>query len=385
MTNYTTYDLEYYYADLARLPRIPKEERQQHLAACSQQAHLDTQARNQLIEDYLRFVTYVARDRCPPSHYQSLPDIMGDAFLTLVKVADSYDFQAGNDFTAYVAACTEGIIKRTVCNDRLIKIPSGVLSRAREQGTAEQLYNMQPASLDKCMEWFNTDEVEEPSAAPLLPTNEAPPRDPELRAQVQAWLSYLTPRAQQVLTLRYGLSDEDERCLTVAEIAQELGLKRQTVHYIERDAIKRIRAIVAGTGTITEKNGQQRITGIYKGVNKKINYEQKLTPELEALFMQTATRLCEQGITVLLARETGKNVHIAQAFVRLHRDEIPLVTSDKATSYQDRLARVAHAYAELTAQGESVSIHRLAKAAHVRKDLAAEFIHAQKGEHHAAA
>ncbi len=385
ITNYTTYDLAYYYADLARLPHLSEEERQQLIISTTQTTHLDSQVRNRLIEDHLRFVTYVARDRCPSSHYHSLPDIMGEAFLTLIKVADSYDFQPGKDFTAYVAACTEGAVKRAIGNDRLIRIPGGTISAAKQKGTIEQLYNLQPDSLDEWMEWYNTDEVEEPLTIPVWPTNEAPPRHPERRAQVQVWLSYLSPRAQHVLTLRYGLSDEDERCWTTAEIAQELGLKRQTVQYVERDALKRIKAMVEGTATITEKNGQQCITGIYKGKR----YKPTLMPEHEALFMQVATRFCEQGIKVsgrLLAKETGKNVHVAQMFLRLHCDKLPLVTSPKHTdTRQERLAYVAQVYAELATQGKSVSIKRLARAAHVRNDLAAEFLHTRKGEHHAAA
>jgi hypothetical protein len=164
-----------------------------------------------------------------------------------------------------------------------------------------------------------------------------------------------------------------------------LGLKREAVHYAERDAIKRIQAMMEGTATITEKNGQHRITGIYQGARHKPT----LTPEHEMLFMQVATRLCEQGITVssrLLAKETGKNVHLAQAFLRVHRHELPLVTSAKHTdTRQERLASVAHVYDELTAQGKPPSIKRLARAAHVRNDLAAEFMYTRKGEQHAPA
>jgi RNA polymerase sigma factor (sigma-70 family) len=384
-TNYTTYELAYYYADLARLPRLSDEECQQLTASITQTTRLKPQARNRLIEGHLSLATHVAIDRCPPFYYRSLPDILGEVALTLVNVTDRYDFQAGKDFTSYVVACTDTAIKQAIGNDRLIRIPSSTLWAAKQKGTVEQLYNLQPDSLDEWMEWYNTDEIEEPPTTPLLPTQEAPPRDPELRAQVQAWFSYLSPRAQQVLTLRYGLSDEDERCLTTSEVADELGLKRQAVQYAERDALKRIQAMMEGTATITEKNGQQRITGIYKGARHKPT----LTPEHEMLFMQVATRLCKQGIKVsgrLLAKETGKNIHLAHTFVRLHRHELPLVTSAKHTdTRQERLAYVAQVYDELTAQGKPPSMKRLASAAHVRNELAAEFMHTRKGEHHATA
>ncbi len=382
ITNYTTYDLAYYYADLARLPRLSDEKCQQLITSTIQTTHLDPEARKRLIEGHLKLATHVAIDRCPASYYRSLPDILGEVALTLVNVACRSDFQMVKDIPAYVVACTDGAVKRAIGDDRLIKVPSSTLSRAKKKGTEKHLYELQPESLDKWMEWYDTDEVEEPPASPLLPTHEASPRDPVLRAQVQAWLSYLSPSAQQVLTLRYGLSDEDERCLTPAEIARELGFTRRAVQYIERDAKQRIQALVEGTATIVEKDGKRQVRGIH------MFNPPSLTPEQEALFMQIATRLCEQGIKVssrILAKEAGKSIHLALAFLRVHRDKLPSVASAKHTdTRQERLAHVAHVYADLVANGKRVSIKCLARAAHVRNDLAAEFMHMRKEEHDAA-
>jgi RNA polymerase sigma factor (sigma-70 family) len=382
-TNYTTYDLAYYYADLIRLPRPSREERQQLVAACRQMTSLDPQTRNRLVEHHLRLATHIAIDRCPPSHYQSLPDILGDVALTLVKVTDRYHFQAGNDFTAYVIACTDGAIKRTVATDRLIRIPDSVVWHAKQQGTEKALYNLQPESLDAWMEWYETDEREEPPTAPLLPTDEAPPRDPVLRAQVQEWLSYLPPRQQAVLTLRYGLADEDERCLTPVETARALHMKREAVYYAEREAKERIRALVEGTATIVERNGRQEARA-----NRPRQKPPVPTPEQEAALMQAAMQMCEQGIRVSsrkLAEATGKNVNLVLAFLRTHRKEIPLAASAKASEAREvRLARLTHVYTEWTAQGKRVSVKKLARAAHVGNEFAAEFLHAQRGGHDAA-
>jgi hypothetical protein len=54
MTNYTTYDLAYYYADLGQLPRLSEEEKQQLIASTTQTTHLNDQARNRLIEGHLK-------------------------------------------------------------------------------------------------------------------------------------------------------------------------------------------------------------------------------------------------------------------------------------------------------------------------------------------
>lgn len=127
ITNYTTYDMAYYYADLARLPRSSDEECKHLLAASAHTPHLDPQTRNRLVEGHLKLATHIALKRCPPSYYHSLPDIVGEVALTLVNTVDRYNFQTGNDFPSYVVACADGAIKRAIGKERLIRVPSSTL------------------------------------------------------------------------------------------------------------------------------------------------------------------------------------------------------------------------------------------------------------------
>src|ERR1051326_8256932 len=97
---------------------------------------------------------------------------------------------------------------------------------------------------------------EEPLLTPLLPTEAAPERLPEQRAQVDALLSYLSPRAQAILRLRYGLLDDNERCHTTNEIVALTGIERGVVRSIERDALIRLHAFVTGKATLGQRNGK---------------------------------------------------------------------------------------------------------------------------------
>ncbi|HEU5226557.1 MAG TPA: sigma factor-like helix-turn-helix DNA-binding protein [Ktedonobacteraceae bacterium] len=270
----------------------------------------------------------------------------------------------------------DAAVKRTIEYDRLIRVPSIALWKARQQGTEEQLYALQPESLDQWMAWYDTSELEEPPVSPLLPTAAAPPRDLGLHAQVQTWLSYLSPRAQRVLTLHYGLSEEDERCYSIAEIAREMGLNRHTIHYIERDALKRIRALVEGTATIVEKDGVRHVKGIYRF------RQPTLTPEDEALFRQAVLRLREEGRKVstrVLAHATGKSQPRASAFLRLYRETLGLPSCKKAT-HEERMAQVAKSYAELETKGERITVKRLADMVHYSKETIAEYMRLRKQE-----
>ncbi|HLG63670.1 MAG TPA: hypothetical protein VKY19_17140 [Ktedonosporobacter sp.] len=184
-TNYTTHDLAYYYADLKRLPRLSPEGRQHLLVTLAQVAAVAPQDHTRLIEDHLNLATHIVIDRCPPAYYRVLPDILGEMALSLVSLTHRYDFGAGNDYTSAVVACADYSIKRAIGKERLIRVPSSTLSKAKQHGTEQHLYALQPESLDRLMIWYDTSELEEPPTSPLLPTQEAPPRDPVLRAQVQ--------------------------------------------------------------------------------------------------------------------------------------------------------------------------------------------------------
>jgi RNA polymerase sigma factor (sigma-70 family) len=367
ITNHTTYDQAYYYADIHHLPRLSDEEQQALIRTASPAApHLNTKARNRLIEGHLGLAKYFAIKECPPSCSRLLPDIIGEVNLRLVRIADRYDFSKDGDFTAYFAACAQGIAKGCIASDRLIKIPESARQKAKQQGTEQELYRLQPVSLDELMEWSDTDKEEEPPTAPLLPTEPAPPRDSQLHAQVETYLSYLPPRAQAVLRLRYGLDDNDERRHTTAEIVSILGINPQLVLQAERDAITRLQALVAGKATLAKRNGKLCIS--YPEMYDK----HPVTLGCEAILMQAAARLREQGIKLSgsrLAKETGESVHIARAFLHSHPDLVA-----PQTQRETRQARLEQICAELEAQGTWVSAERLSKVAHIGYETAQEFI-----------
>ncbi len=225
ITNYTTYDLEYYYADLKRLSRLSHKERQRLVtgilgAQVSPAMPQETQVKHQLIEGYLPFAKHLAITLCPPTLYHRLlPDLIGAVNLAVVEATMRCDLGSTLSLDAYIAAYVRGAIKQTIVRDDLLNIPFRARGRARAEGTLEYLYaQYRVASLDELMAWFETDEVEESPLKPILPIEAAPLRDPQQRAQVETLLSYLSPRAQAILHLRYGLSDDNERRHTTKEI-----------------------------------------------------------------------------------------------------------------------------------------------------------------------
>jgi RNA polymerase sigma factor (sigma-70 family) len=262
ITNYTTYDLRHYYADMKQLPRLSNEEERTLIASlappCSPSlpAQQLAQIRQRLIEGHLVLVTCIAIDLCPCSCPGLFADLVEEANLALVQATNHFDYVRDGDFTAYCAAWMSGKVKQAQREDHLLKVDVATRQKARQAGTLAELYALQrPISLDYLLDEDDPDSSLLEALAAPSPTA-TPPRDPRKRAQVDTLLSYLSPRAQTTLRLRYGLFDDDERPNTERKIASELGISRCMVHTTGHDAMQRLQALVAGEATIAKRNGR---------------------------------------------------------------------------------------------------------------------------------
>src|SRR5258708_17050616 len=223
------YELRPYYRELNRIPRLAQEEQQRLLAA--QPARTQplsvqraTPLTHRLIEGHLVLASRIAREHCPPSRYASLlPDLVQEANLALIQATNHFVSTSKGDFTDYVCAWMRAGVKGAVSRAAMpIAVPYRVRVRAREEGTLEQWYRLQPVSLDRLM---NEEEREESSlvatlVAPAIPQTPPAARDEAKRAFVEQLLSYLSPRAQAVLRLWHGVPPEDgERPRPPREVA----------------------------------------------------------------------------------------------------------------------------------------------------------------------
>src|SRR6266852_4733302 len=137
ITNYTTYDQAYYYADLKRLPRLSEEDRRglKRSLSTAHDPSQSAQIKQQLIESYLPLAKYLAIALCPTSRYQrDLPDLIGLANLTVVEVITRADLTQIDDPTSYLAAWVRGRMKGAISDDGLIKISHATRVKARGQG-----------------------------------------------------------------------------------------------------------------------------------------------------------------------------------------------------------------------------------------------------------
>jgi RNA polymerase primary sigma factor len=78
----------------------------------------------------------------------------------------------------------------------------------------------------------------------ILPNDQQPPPDSELmreslRTEVKQVLGTLTDREAEVITLYFGL--DDQQALTLEEIGEKFNLTRERVRQIKEKAIRRLR------------------------------------------------------------------------------------------------------------------------------------------------
>jgi RNA polymerase sigma factor (sigma-70 family) len=385
------YELRPYYRELNRIPVLAKEEQQRLLAALSARAQplsvqRATPLTHRLIEGHLALASRIAREHCPPSRYTSLlPDLVQEANLALIQATEQFASTHDGDFTDYVCAWMRAGVKGAVSRAALpIAVPYHVRVRAREEGTLDQWYRLQPVSLDRLL---NEEEREESSlvatlVAPSMPETPPPARDESTRAFVEQLLSYLSPRARAVLHLRHGLfAEDDERPRTTGEIAQELDITPNEVSAYERDGLWRLQALVKGEARLLPYQGRVAISlGGTDAPTLEHQQRQDIAQERRERLVQASQQLREQGVKVTIDRlveATGVPTNLVAAFLRELRGKQDYRTGTDEERVRARWQRLEEAYRQLAAAGTPPSGQALARQAHTRQDTARAFLKAR--------
>lgn len=172
-------------------------------------------------------------------------DLMQWGRLGLVKAIRDYTPDRGAWSTcAFIYATNE--IRRSLQYDLAIRIPVGVLDRARHNPRVR--YPSITRSLDEPN--LRSAVGESVMDADLLGERQVADDDTEAEALrhieqseaaqlAEAMVSRLTPREQQVIRLRYGIGDGQDR--TLSEVAAILGVCRERVRQLQLHAEAKMR------------------------------------------------------------------------------------------------------------------------------------------------
>ncbi|SED99221.1 RNA polymerase sigma factor RpoD/SigA [Prevotella sp. lc2012] len=264
ITNRESASLEKYLQEIGKEEMISAEE-EVELAQRIKKG--DQKALERLTRANLRFVVSVAKQ------YQnqglSLPDLINEGNLGLLKAAERFDETRGFKFISYaVWWIRQSILQAISEQSRIVRLPLNQVGSVnkinREINRFEQLNERRPSleeiaekvdlPEDKIDEAMNINghhismdapfvDGEDNSLLDVMPNNDAPMADitlveESLRSEIQNALNVLNERERNVIEASYGINRQE---LTLEEIGTKFGLTRERVRQIKEKAIRKLR------------------------------------------------------------------------------------------------------------------------------------------------
>ena len=232
----------------------------------------DVKALEKLMKANLRFVVSVAKQ------YQnqglSLPDLINEGNLGLIKAAKKYDETRGFKFISYAVWWIRQSIMQAISEQsRIVRVPinqMGVIHKMRKVVQQfEQEYQRLPSideiaeqidlPKEKIVEIMSTITKKISMDAPIstnddgnlldvLPNKNSPSADEDLleeglKKEIERLLVSLSEREQIILRGYFGIN---QREMSLEEIGEQTGLTRERVRQLKEKAIKRLRCNAIG-------------------------------------------------------------------------------------------------------------------------------------------
>jgi RNA polymerase sigma factor (sigma-70 family) len=230
----------------------------------------DPWAREMLVRSNLRLVVNIAKKYA--GRGMSLGDLIEEGNLGLIKAVDYFDPERGTRFSTYAAWWIKQSIKRALLeNIQPVHVPTYMVtlinqwrhtaseaeSRLGRKLGVEEMAALMHLPLRKAKVIHRIVEVlgsagdslsaDDPDDAHALEStledeHAGRPEDPlvedEETAKALRLLNEIDPREADVLKLHYGLGGR--RPLTLKEIGKKMGLTRERIRQIRRDALTRL-------------------------------------------------------------------------------------------------------------------------------------------------
>ena len=264
ITNRESASLDKYLQEIGHEEMISIEE---EVALAQRIKEGDQEALEKLTKANLRFVVSVAKQ------YQnqglSLPDLINEANLGLIKAAQKFDETRGFKFISYaVWWIRQSILQAIAEQSRLVRMPLNQVGSANKINKMlnrfEQKNERRP-SLEEIAEEIDLPEEKiidamkvstrhvsmdapisddaDNSLLDILPNNNTPATDSELvqeslKEEIGRTLQTLGERERSVIEAFFGINQPE---MTLEEIGEKFGLTRERVRQIKEKAIRRLR------------------------------------------------------------------------------------------------------------------------------------------------
>jgi RNA polymerase primary sigma factor len=265
VTNRETASLDKYLQEIGKVELISAEE---EVALAQRIKQGDRHALEKLTKANLRFVVSVSKQ------YQnqglSLPDLINEGNLGLIKAAQRFDETRGFKFISYaVWWIRQSILQALAEQSRIVRLPLnkiGAINKINKAYAKLEQDNEREPNIEEIAEMLDLPENEIKESlrnsgrhlsmdAPLVTDEENNMYDvlrsdenttPEtellyesLRKEIDRAISTLTPREADVIRLYFGLNSKHP--MTLEEIGEKFDLTRERVRQIKEKAIRRLK------------------------------------------------------------------------------------------------------------------------------------------------
>ena len=264
ITNRESASLDKYLQEIGRKDLITVDE-EVELAQKIKQG--DQAALDKLVSANLRFVVSVAKQ------YQnqglSLPDLIDEGNLGLIKAAQKFDETRGFKFISYAVWWNrQSILQAFAEQSRIVRLPLNQVGSLNKIGKALQRFEQEnerrpsPAELaeqldvpvEKIADTMKVSgrhvsvdapfvDGEDNSLLDVLPNEDSPMADSSLTQEslskeVNRALEQLNPRERDILKMFFGIGCQE---MTLEEIGAKFDLTRERVRQIKEKAIRRLK------------------------------------------------------------------------------------------------------------------------------------------------
>ena len=258
ITNRESASLDKYLQEIGREDLITVEEEVELAQAIKKGDHA---ALEKLTRANLRFVVSVAKQ------YQnqglSLPDLINEGNLGLIKAAQKFDETRGFKFISYaVWWIRQSILQALAEQSRIVRLPLNQVGSLNKISKAfskfeqenEELANKLEIPVDKISDTLKVSgrhisvdapfvEGEDNSLLDVLPNDDSPMADSSLNQEslskeVERALNQLHERERDILKMFFGIGCQE---MTLEEIGAKFDLTRERVRQIKEKAIRRLK------------------------------------------------------------------------------------------------------------------------------------------------